>query len=174
MQDLKHFVCPKWDDLPNEGLRSSETIKYIENCLRDIFIEDPIITNTMIQNYRRWGLLNKTESRLYYRADIAKLIVISIYKQIISINSISKGFVLAFKKMTIEKSFNSFSEVLTETIQSIYKSMDEEGNFTIEKRVINNKEVGLCAIAYAYSMKLLGYLIIKENGIENIRGKNND
>lgn len=174
MKHLKNFRCPKWEDLPNEGLRSSHVIDYIEFSLKDIFIEDAILTNTMIQNYRRWGLINKSDGRLYYREDIARLIVISIYKQVISINNINKGFILAFKQMSIEKSYNSFSEILTESIQSLYKSMDENGNFTIERKVIKNKEVGLSAIAFAYSMKLLGYMIIKENGIDNIRGKIND
>ncbi|EHR32072.1 DUF1836 domain-containing protein [Helcococcus kunzii] len=173
MKNLINFQCPKWEDLPNEGLRSSGTIKYIESCLKDIYIEEPIITNTMIQNYRRWGLLDRSEGRLYYREDIAKLIVISIYKQVISIENINKGFNLAFKQMTVEKSFNSFSKILTENIQSLYKSMDQDGNFTIENKEISSKEVGVASIAYAYSMKLLGNLIIRKNGIENIRGKDN-
>lgn len=174
MKKIKSFICPDWENLPNNGLRSKETIEYIESVLENIIIDRPILTATMIQNYRKWGLLTKQEGRMYYREDIARLIVISTYKQVLPIDSVKKGIRLNLLLMSIEKSYNTFSKVLTKAIQDTINSIDKEGNFNIDSIKIKNDELGISIIAYAYSSLLLGNLIIRENGIKNIRRKLNE
>lgn len=169
MKNIKDFKCPLWEDLPNEGLRSKQVIEYIEQALSSIVIEGPIITATMIQNYRKWGVIDRKPGRMYYRDDIARLIVISIYKQILTIDEIKKGTDLSLRQQSLEKSYNSFASVLTDAISYINKAFDNEGNLTIKEEKFNYKEVGLSVLAFAYAAKLLGTIIIKQNGIKNLR-----
>lgn len=174
MKKIDQFKCPRWNDLPTNGIRSSEVIGYVENILNPISLEDPILTATMIQNYRRWGLLSKKEGRLYYKEDIAKILVICVYKQILTIEEVKKGIKLSLQQLSVEESYDTFAETLETCIKSISDFVKNKKDLNIYDLNIEGNKAGLSVIAYAYAMKLLGSTIIQADGLKNLRRRIND
>lgn len=175
INDILQFRCPRWEELPDKRLLSSQLIDYINDSFGTLFPEETVLTKSMIQNYFKWEILPVIEGKKYSREQIAYLIVISIYKQVIPIKDIKKGVLLQQNLTGLEASYNHFAEVLEQSLREIFSGPGESDFVIVPERRSRREYLGIDTVTYAFSFQLLGRMILEANGTSSIaeRGRAN-
>lgn len=87
--DFQAFSCPRWNDLPNLGLYMDQVLIVVEDALRPLFPDDPVVlTSTMVNNYVKQQVLTPSEKKKYRREHLATLITITVLKRVLSVAEI--------------------------------------------------------------------------------------
>ncbi len=167
-QDIYNFRCPRWSELPNQPILSSAVVSYICETLAPIMNGEVAITKTMIQNYSKWGYLPKCNGRKYNREQIALLIVISVYKNIIDIKDIKDGVDLQLKIMTIEEAYACFAEALEIALNHTFYPVVKQASKIDYNVAAPADQLAITLLANAFALKLLSSIIIKESGYKNL------
>ena len=85
VRKLNTLSLPRYDQLPNVTLYRDQVIEYVALWMEplSICVEQPIITPSMINNYVKVGLVPAPVKKQYGREQIARLIAICIFKQVL-------------------------------------------------------------------------------------------
>lgn len=78
--NIQKIHIPRWEELPNFPLYIDQVVSYIEDNLGILFYDEKIITNSMINNYVKHGIVNPPVKKKYNRIHIAYFIVVCILK----------------------------------------------------------------------------------------------
>lgn len=140
---IADFHIPRWNELPNIALYIDQVICYLDNYLlnyTDAEKEGHILTKTMINNYVKNSIMSPTVNKKYNKEHIAKLFVISILKQIYSINDVAKLMEIGTKKVSMEKAYDSFCNELENAVSAVFagKEYKNEKDITFEGYVLKN------------------------------------
>ena len=92
VRKLNALSLPSYDQLPNVTLYRDQVIEYVALWMEPICVEQPVITPSMINNYVKVGLVPAPVKKQYGREQIARLIVICIFKQVLPIAAIQALF----------------------------------------------------------------------------------
>ena len=94
VRKLNALSLPRYDQLPNVTLYRDQVIEYVALWMEplSICVEQPAITPSMINNYVKVGLVPAPVKKQYGREQIARLIVICIFKQVLPIAAIQALF----------------------------------------------------------------------------------
>lgn len=125
--ECKNFKIPIWNEIPDNGLYLNQTVKILEEYLKPFICnkDEKVITNTMINNYVKMGILEAPINKKYKREHIACLFVLCILKQVYSINEVKKLFSLAFKNNKTNKTaYKYFCTYLENSIISVFNHED--------------------------------------------------
>lgn len=166
---IYNFKCPRWEELPDKPLFNKEVVKFINELLADILDEDQTLTTTMVQNYIKLGFLPKPDGRKYNRIRIAYLIVITMFKQILTIKEISKGTKLQLKLMSKEDAYNTFCDSIEKAFYHTFKLFYESGDIKVEEFSPSQTAAGVELMAHAFALKLFGTIILEKNGLVNVK-----
>lgn len=146
---IADFRLPRYSEIPDVGLYLEQTTKYINNYLRPIGFE---ITASMIKNYVKKGLVKNPEQKQYYADQIAHLIVISVLKNVISLENISTLFVYQEKVYTDEVAYDYFCKKLESMLYyqfGINESVDKIGTTnSVEKKMLRSAIIAVAHIIY--------------------------
>lgn len=133
---------PAWDLIPDINLYSEQVIHIVNESLKDntifgneIDFTESFITSTMINNYVKNELISPPENKRYSREQIAKLIVISLLKQVYSTDDISKFLEITHSAVTIERAYTSFVRFLVESVGMVFL---EDKRIEEDSKVIEN------------------------------------
>lgn len=165
------FRCPRWDELPEEPKFNKEVVAYINETFEPILEKEHYLTTTMVQNYIKWGILPNPKGRKYDRFQIACLIVITIYKQVLNIDYVKKGVDLLLKRMDREAAYNCFANSIELSIKREFGYLMKD-KVQLKEEKLNDEYIGLLAVSSAFVLKLLANIVISSQGIENIGGRN--
>ncbi len=168
------FHCPRWKELPEQSLFNQEVVNYIAKVLNPIIREELPITTTMIQNYTKLGFLPKPKGRKYNRTQVAHLIVIAVYKQVLNISEVKTGVELQLDLMKIDKAYDTFAQTVENALKSVFGYMVEEGRDYIGGFEVDENKLGVELIANAFALKLLGTMILKQRGFKNLEEYNEE
>ena len=91
---LETFRIPLWDELPEIELTSKQFCEYVNNILEPISLGEEILTRSRIQNYIKLDYMPKPDNRYYSREHIAIGIILCLYREMMSLEEISKGIEL--------------------------------------------------------------------------------
>ena len=146
-----NFHIPHWEELPNIELYSDQVIKYLEDYLEPFHTDksEKIITNTMINNYVKQGVIKPPVGKKYNKSHLAHLFVICLLKQVYSIHDIKVLIKLALGVVSIEISYNKFCTTLEESIKCVFENREYEAKEEIGK----GRRLLKCAIL-SYANKL--------------------
>ena len=94
MDEIRSSKLPTYDELPNVPLYRDQVIEYVALWMepRSICVEQPVITPSMINNYVKVGLVPAPVKKQYGREQIARLIAICIFKQVLPIAAVQALF----------------------------------------------------------------------------------
>lgn len=126
--NLKEFILPKYNEIPDVGLYLEQVVKYINSYFLDY--EDMYITPSMLTNYVKHKIVSKVSKKTYSRDQIAHFIFIAMTKNILSLNNISKVFEV--KDNEFEKFYDYFIDILIN-----YLKGNEDNNDNKEAMIIN-------------------------------------
>ncbi len=174
IQEIVAFHCPRWDELPSEPMFNRELVSYVNETLACILLNDEGLTQTMVQNYSKWGVIPKITGRKYEREHVAYLIIITIYKQVLSLEDLKEGLKLQLKLMPFEQGYDYFARMLEEALLNVFTSVHPDQPLIIKKQHIQSQVEGVSLIANTYAQKLLGSHIIQSGGYGKIKEKMNE
>ena len=121
-ESILNFKLPHYNELPSMGLFLEQTVKYINNCLAPL--EEFKITSAMISNYVKMDIISNPAHKTYSKEQIAYLIYITIFKNIISLNDITAMFDIQKEKYSIETAYNYFCNEFDNVLHYIFKNKD--------------------------------------------------
>ena len=87
---IHNFHLPRYHEIPNMGLYLEQTSKYITEYLAPL--GDYGLTNSMISNYVKKGLVANPVKKQYDREQIAYLFFIAVAKTVLSLDALT-GFI---------------------------------------------------------------------------------
>lgn len=173
---LSEVKLLRWDDLPDFGIYNDQVLTITETQLSFLHLpeNEHTITPAMINNYVKNAIIDRPIKRKYYKPHIAKLIVISILKQVLPLSDIQKGIELQIELQGVETAYDTFCEVLEESLQlvtNVGKEQDESLHFSS----MRPDNLGLNMVTLSVVSKLFTQLIISYNGVSNmIKNEGND
>lgn len=92
---VANFRLPRYEEIPNVGLYLEQTTKYISEYLAPL--GDYGLTNSMISNYVKKGLVANPVKKQYDREQIAYLFFIAVAKTVLSLDALT-GFIQLQKR----------------------------------------------------------------------------
>ena len=111
---LASIELPNWGEIPSYGLYKGELLDYLKEALSPLCVVDRnVITSSMINNYVKLDYIEKPVNKKYMRSTIAQLIVITIFKQVISIEDIVKGIEIEIENFAFKESYQDFVGIFT-------------------------------------------------------------
>lgn len=87
---IRGFKLPRYEQLPDVGLYLEQTVLYINQYLAPLGCAP--ITNSMVSNYVKKGVLPGPTKKQYYSEQISHLMIIAITKNVLSLENIQKLF----------------------------------------------------------------------------------
>lgn len=116
---MKNNNLARWHQLPEIELYMDQMISYIEDQVSRIsFLDEKLITPSMVNNYVKLGLIPKPNKKKYNKEHLAFLISITILKQVLPISMIKLGIDQTIKQHGHLKAYNLFCDTLEHTIDS--------------------------------------------------------
>lgn len=114
----KNYHIPRWNELPDFDLYMDQILNFLEKHT-EIFgtsETEKIITNSMVNNYVKLGIIKAPIKKKYNRSHIANLLMITILKRVLSMNEIKEVIIQYNSKMGEEDSYNYFCEELEKSL----------------------------------------------------------
>lgn len=99
---------PKWSELPDIDLYLDQVLLYINQIEGENQHYKRELTASMINNYVKHGQLAKPIKKKYNRQQIARLIVITSFKNVFSIQEISQTLALLTKNEPSQLRYDEF------------------------------------------------------------------
>lgn len=141
-----YLNLPKWDLIPDINLYSEQVVQIVNESLsgnvilgKQIDFTKSYITPAMINSYVKRELVEPPENKKYNRIQIAKLTVISLLKQIYTIDEIVKLFDITYKAAPLPRAYTSFVRLLTEGLRYVFLERELIGNNEIDALAIKEK-----------------------------------
>ncbi len=115
---VKNYHIPRWNELPDFELYMDQILSFLEKHTEIFGVaeKEKIITNSMINNYVKLGLIKAPIKKRYNRNHIANLIMITILKRILSMHEIKEVILQYNSKMGEEGAYNYFCEELESSL----------------------------------------------------------
>ncbi len=86
---MNKFIFPKWDQLPEIDLYMDQVITYIQDKLKcTYFFDEKFITNSMVNNYVKTGIVQPPIKKHYTRSHIAYFLIITVLKRCYSMQQV--------------------------------------------------------------------------------------
>ena len=111
VRKLNTLSLPRYDQLPNVTLYRDQVIEYVEQ---------PVITPSMINNYVKVGLVPAPVKKQYGREQIARLIAICIFKQVLPIAAVQALFNIQRLSYDAPTAFDYVVDQLEASIRSAF------------------------------------------------------
>lgn len=117
-EDILNYRLPRYEEIPDIGLFMEQLVTYLESNLL-IVENDKRITNSMINNYVKHGIVDKPIKKRYTRMHIAYLLVVLILKRVYSLEEIVLMIKVQVKATDIARAYNIFAEEYERCIKAV-------------------------------------------------------
>lgn len=159
----------RWEELPDFGVYSDQVLSIIEKQL--VFLnsgtDERIITPAMINNYVKLKVIDRPIKKKYYKHHIAKLIVITLLKQVLPLTDVGKGMELQISIKGEKEAYNSFCKELENSFYLLNNCIGTKDNFSFTMENIHQENIALKMITLSLASKLLTQKIILTEGLNN-------
>jgi len=137
---IQNFSLPSYNDIPDVGLYLEQVSRYISDYLSPL--ENISITNSMISNYVKKGLIANPVKKQYNQEQIAYLMFIAVAKTVLSLEDISLLISMQKKSYRSEVAYEYFCKEFENVLFFIFglkDTLDEAGkDYTDEKIMLRN------------------------------------
>ncbi len=120
---LERFHPVAWEQIPDLGLYMDQVITFLERQYQSLFTEgERIFTPSMVNNYVKFGLVDRPVGKKYGREQLAQLLMICTLKQAAS----ADGMRLLMKRgegMGVQEQYEHFCRAQTEAFQALSASL---------------------------------------------------
>lgn len=123
---LKELKLPRYKDLPDFGIYSEQLVEIVNKALEAMFDKDNKLTKSMVNNYVKHKIMPSPIKKRYFRNHIVYCIVITVFKNNLSIAEIDGGILHELKKSSIEESYNYFCDKIESVMRLIINILDKQ------------------------------------------------
>lgn len=117
---LSKIVLPHYQELPSIDLYMDQVIDQVNQFL--VPLTNTAITKSMINSYVKNGLVARPVKKRYSRDHIATILVISILKQILSLDSVAGAIKIALTLKPLAKAYDQFITVVNSELKKAAKT----------------------------------------------------
>ncbi|KRL64042.1 DUF1836 domain-containing protein [Lactobacillus psittaci] len=139
-KDVINFSLPTFNEIPDVGLYLEQTCQFINTSLSPF--KDLYLTNSMISNYVKKGIIEKPIKKRYSRQQIARLIFIAFAKPILSLNNLKIAIKMQDDSYDIATAYQYLREESLNCFKYVYQlkeQLDDIGTtHTAEKTILRN------------------------------------
>lgn len=157
---MQSFSLPRYNELPTVGYFLEQTVEYINQVLAPL--QGIQITSSMVRNYVKQGLISNPIKKKYNTDQIAYLIAITILKQVIPLEDLSRLFSQQQKTYESEIAYNYFCDELENVLfyhLGMKEKLDTVGfTSSLEKDILRSAIIAVSNIIYIHNC--LNYLNI--------------
>lgn len=122
MQERIHL--PRWEELPTIDLYIEQVVTLLHSWLAFIPDSDEkVITKAMVNNYVKHGLVTPPKKKRYTTEHLAYLLIVCIFKQVYSMNDITKMIRLQVHAYPLNEAYNYYIEDFEECIYCVYNGL---------------------------------------------------
>ena len=125
---LKELKLPRYKDLPDFGIYSEQLVEIVNKALEAMFDKDNKLTKSMVNNYVKHKIMPSPIKKRYFRNHIVYCIVITVFKNNLSIAEIDGGILYELKKSSIEESYNYFCDKIESVMRLIIDILEKQDN----------------------------------------------
>lgn len=108
---------PHFSDLPNLDLYMDQVIDEVNQYLAPITHTD--ITKAMINSYVKKGIVDRPTKKRYSRVHLAKILVVSLLKPILSLDTIDQAMKIALKLDAPDKAYDQFIDLFNQELTDV-------------------------------------------------------
>lgn len=158
-QEGARISPPQWEQLPTIPLYVDQVLLYLRDSLRffERDEEDQLLTNSMINNYVKNGVLPHPEKKKYSREHLAALIAICMLKKVLAIQDIG----VLLKEPMGPELYGDFLSAHTSAVREACRGLEESCRSGEELR-----RTALRLAAEANAKRAAAERILKELGEE--------
>lgn len=118
---LDTFSPIPWELIPDFGLYMDQVITFVERQCKNLFMEgERVFTPAMVNNYVKFGLVNRPIDKKYGQEQLAQLLMICVLKQAVSTDGMK-----ALLKPPDGTSLQSQYESFCQTEKEIFSALGE-------------------------------------------------
>lgn len=114
---LAGMTMPHFSDLPNLDLYMDQVIDEVNQYLAPITHTD--ITKAMINSYVKKGIVDRPTKKRYSRVHLAKILVVSLLKPILSLDTIDQAMKIALKLDAPDKVYDQFIDLFNQELTDV-------------------------------------------------------
>lgn len=144
------FRMPRYGELPDVGLYLEQTTKYVNYVLRPLSCVE--LTGSMIRNYVKMGLLSNPVKKQYGANQIAHLLCVTLLKQVMSLDHISRLFARQKAVYTDPVAYDYFCTELENVLYFRFGLKDTVDNVgvttSVEKDILRSAIIAVSHIIY--------------------------
>lgn len=115
---LLEYRLPRYDELPEIELYMDQLVSYLESHMLKSDNEKAI-TNTMINNYVKQGIVKAPVKKRYKRYHVAYLLAVLLLKKVYSLDEIVKLVNVQIHTYDISKAYDYFCDEFENTLRAI-------------------------------------------------------
>jgi hypothetical protein len=122
---MKTFQFPRWNQLPEIDLYMDQVITYIQEKLKDTyFFDEKFITNSMVNNYVKTGIVNPPIKKHYTKMHIAYFLVVTILKRCYSMQQVAEliNIQTHVKDSSVEQAYDLFITRFEKSLNSVFET----------------------------------------------------
>ena len=147
---IQGFKLPGYDQIPDVGLYLEQTVRFIDDRLA--LLPNVSITNSMMSNYVKKGLIKNPVKKLYDREQIAYLIFIALAKSVLSLDDIHLLIELQGKSYPPRQAYEYFVAEFMNVLHYVFglkEKPDDVGvDNTEEKTLLRNTIISVALKVY--------------------------
>ena len=157
MDLLQQYRCPNWDELPNIDLYMDQVLTFLNEKLDTIFLlnKEKRITASMINNYVKYGIVDKPIKKKYNRTQIAYLYIVCLFKKIYSMDDISTLIKIQVNTSDIESAYETFCKEMENSIQNLFNNQNKKGTMVSSEeplKLLQETIQSVVSALYVYAM----------------------
>ncbi len=157
------FRLPSYSELPEMSLYRDQVVSYVLQQVRPLVTEgeEPWLTPSMVNNYVKMKLVAAPIKKQYGREQLARLIVICVFKQFLSMTAIAQLFHIQQVSYPLDMAYNYVVLEVNHAVRSAFSAQPQEELTDIESASAITREtllVHAAAEAFASKAYLMSYL----------------
>lgn len=154
------FKMPRYADLPAVDLYRDQVIAQVEAVLKPLSAcsEGPWLTPSMVNNYVKQRLLAPPVKRLYNREQLARLLVICVFKQFLSIDAIRRLFTIQRMTYPVEVAYDYVAVEINHAVSDAFSPTSMAYGDSASRVTRETLLVRSAAAAFASKAFLMSYL----------------
>lgn len=159
----REFSLPSYAELPDMFLYRDQVVAYVIQQVRPLASdeEDSWLTPTMVNNYVKMKLVPAPVKKQYGPEHLARLLVICVFKQFLSMAAISQLFHIQQVSYPLDVAYNYVASEINDAVQIAFSAESSPLNLQAENASVITREtllVHAAAEAFASKAYLMSYL----------------
>lgn len=146
-KEMKKHALPVWEELPDFSVYRDQLIEIVQNAISVFEPAEDVLTPSMVNNYVKWGMVQKPVRKKYDREQIAWFVLYSLWKPVMSLSSIGDLIKSRLETESMESLYNRVCAMTEDILANAV--VEEDGRFRIPERIISADEEDIFCATYA-------------------------